>query len=124
MGKNRFPLLTLALILFLAADSCTKPRHQIPAPKPTTTPTDPPGGGSEGGGESGGEAFGDFTGKTLRLCTYNIESPSEKNEAHVGFWPNRVDGCTALIEEYDFDMLGTQEASKSMLQCITMALTQ
>jgi len=52
---------------------------------------------------------------SIKVGTYNIESPSETKQNKVGYWPNRRDACIDLLDKEDFDILGTQEASDRMV---------
>lgn len=58
----------------------------------------------------------------VKILTYNIEGPSAPNANSIGYWPNRKDGVIRLIDKGGFDLIGTQETSREMLNDIVEAL--
>ena len=53
----------------------------------------------------------------LRIASYNLRMNTPKDMENA--WPNRKDMVSALIQYHDFDIIGTQEAFKEMLDDIT-----
>ena len=51
----------------------------------------------------------------VKILTYNIEGPSATNAKSIGYWPNRKDHVISLIDKGDYDLIGTQETSREML---------
>lgn len=55
---------------------------------------------------------------TLKIATWNIEGPSSTNSKNLGYWPNRREQVARVIKSEDFDIFGTQETTKEMLDDI------
>ncbi len=60
----------------------------------------------------------------VKILTYNIEGPSATNAKSIGYWPNRKDHVISLIDKGDYDLIGTQETSREMLNDIVTALPE
>ena len=60
----------------------------------------------------------------LKVMTFNIEGPSATKQTSIGYWPNRRDKVIEMVRAADFDLLGTQENSREMLNDIVTALPQ
>ena len=61
---------------------------------------------------------------TLKIATWNIEGPSSTKIKDLGYWPNRKDKVAQVIKTEDFDILGTQETTKEMLNDICSSLPE
>ena len=59
----------------------------------------------------------------LKVGTWNIERPTSELNYSLGYWPNRREGAIETIRKANFDIIGTQEASKDMLDDIQSGLT-
>ena len=60
----------------------------------------------------------------IKILTYNIEGPSAPKANSIGYWPNRKEPVIRLIEKGGFDLIGTQETSREMLNDIVAALPE
>ncbi len=58
----------------------------------------------------------------VKILTYNIEGPSAPKAGSIGYWPNRKEQVIRLIDKGGFDLIGTQETSREMLNDIVKAL--
>lgn len=112
MRSIRSVLLFLILLLSLPQEiSCSK--------------REPSGNDKEGPEDTGGDVVIQVDPDApLKIGTFNIEGPSCENPKSIGYWPNRKNCVIKLLNSADFDIFGTQENHKEMLDDMVAALPQ